>query len=33
MNSYRTSRLRNLYGIDSGTAAMLALLIWGVGNE
>lgn len=33
MKSYRTSRLRSLYGIGSETAAVLALMIWGAGNE
>ncbi len=33
MNDYRTSRLRTLYGIGGETAALLALIIWGAGDE
>jgi hypothetical protein len=33
MISYRTSRLRILYGIRGETAAVLALMIWGAGDE
>lgn len=33
MNSYRASRLRSRYGFNAATADLLALMIWGAGDE
>lgn len=33
MNGYRASRLRARFGITVATADLLALMIWGAGDE